>query len=99
MYNQNIIELIDYQKEESNYNLILEYADGGSLEKMLKKYVRFHIDHAIFYFIQICHSIKYIHFHNIVHRDLKPGNILITKDNIVKLCDFGHSVEIKIGEK
>jgi serine/threonine protein kinase len=34
-------------------------------------------------------SLKFLHSANVVHRDLKPGNILISSDCTVKLCDFG----------
>lgn len=34
-------------------------------------------------------SLKFLHTANVVHRDLKPGNILISSDCTVKLCDFG----------
>lgn len=33
----------------------------------------------------------YVHERGIVHRDLKPENILITKEGILKVCDFGVS--------
>ena len=34
-------------------------------------------------------SLKFLHSANVIHRDLKPGNILISSDCTVKLCDFG----------
>jgi len=34
-------------------------------------------------------SVKFLHTANVVHRDLKPGNILISSDCTVKVCDFG----------
>ena len=31
----------------------------------------------------------HIHSKNVIHRDIKPENILLSKNNVVKLCDFG----------
>jgi serine/threonine protein kinase len=38
---------------------------------------------------QICRGLRYAHNHSVIHRDIKPQNILIEKNNIVKLSDFG----------
>ena len=38
---------------------------------------------------QTLNAIYYCHIHNCIHRDVKPENILLTKEGIVKLCDFG----------
>ena len=38
---------------------------------------------------QLISALFYLHSHRILHRDMKPQNILIGKDGIVKLCDFG----------
>jgi len=34
-------------------------------------------------------SLDYCHSYDVVHRDVKPENLLISKENILKLCDFG----------
>ena len=38
---------------------------------------------------QLLRSIDYCHSHNIIHRDIKPENLLISRNGILKLCDFG----------
>ena len=38
---------------------------------------------------QLCEGLQHIHSHGIVFQDVKPGNIMITKDYIVKIIDFG----------
>ena len=51
------------------------------------------MDHTqIFYFIaQVLVAIMFMHEKNMLHRDIKTENIFLTKENIVKLGDFGIS--------
>ena len=40
---------------------------------------------------QILKAVSHIHTHNLIHRDLNPRNIMITKDNDVRIIDFSQS--------
>lgn len=42
--------------------------------------------------IQLLKGLEYLQLKNIIHRDLKPKNILVFKNNVVKICDFGMSI-------
>ena len=42
-------------------------------------------------FAQILNAIYFLHSHGVCHRDLKPSNIMVTDENIVKICDFNIS--------
>ncbi|KAF9966885.1 hypothetical protein BGZ73_000812, partial [Actinomortierella ambigua] len=68
--------------------LVMDYADGGSLQWAIKKNI---LDWPAKIRIaqEIVRGLDYIHQENVLHRDLKSGNVLLTKGMEVKLCDFG----------
>jgi len=88
----NILRLYSYFFDEWRIYLILEYAQGGELYKVLRKQGKFSEPVASKYIRQVIHALTYLHSKNIIHRDLKPENLLLHKDN-VKLADFGWCVQ------
>ncbi|MBM3764520.1 MAG: hypothetical protein FJW32_03930 [Acidobacteria bacterium] len=63
--------------------LVMELVDGETLPTPLP------VDKAIAYARQIADALEYAHDRNIIHRDLKPANIMITREGVVKVLDFG----------
>ncbi|MCP3967944.1 MAG: protein kinase [Lentisphaerae bacterium] len=85
----NIVRIFDYGFAGNNMPYILmEYVEGGPLTEYIKS-KKLTIEQRIRIFLQICRSVNHIHKFNVLHRDLKPGNIMISKDLVVKLTDFG----------
>jgi serine/threonine protein kinase len=69
-----------------------------NLEKLLKNAPdqRLRNWQANFYFKQLIDGLEYLHSLNIIHNDIKPGNLLITCDDVLKLCDFSISAKLNI---
>ncbi|PAA63245.1 hypothetical protein BOX15_Mlig000192g1 [Macrostomum lignano] len=86
----NIIGYFDSFEEDGVLLIEMEYADGGTLAQYLSD-CREPLSEkdALYYFQQIVSAIHHFHSHKILHRDLKTANIFLTKDNIVKVGDFG----------
>ena len=76
------------ETEDGQLFICMDYYEGESLKEKLKK-GRLELNEALDITLQICEGLKKAHEKNIVHRDIKPANILITKDGIVKILDFG----------
>ena len=92
--NKNIISFENFFYNKSRAILIMEYAEGGDLDKKIKAQMLvgpFKEERIISWFLEICEAIKYLHQRHIIHRDLKPLNIFLTIDNKIKLGDFGLS--------
>lgn len=87
--NPHIVHFYDYFKEGSAHYIVLEFVDGLSLDKLLKRKTRFSGEMALLIVYDACLALKYAHDHGIVHRDIKPGNILISRRGEIKLADFG----------
>ena len=70
--------------------LVMEYLPGGSLYNYLK-YHSISIGRCIKWMLDLSNGLSCIHNENILHRDLHLGNILISLDGTLKICDFGLS--------
>eukprot|EP00761_Pharyngomonas_kirbyi_P014472 gb/GECH01014502.1/.p1 GENE.gb/GECH01014502.1/~~gb/GECH01014502.1/.p1 ORF type:complete len:520 (+),score=163.89 gb/GECH01014502.1/:1-1560(+) len=73
--------------------IIMDFADGGDLHSIIHDSEGEYMleEDILDLFIQIAQGLSHIHENNILHRDLKTQNIFLTKDNVVKLGDFGIS--------
>lgn len=89
----NIVSIYDVGMEtvgdEDVYYIVMEYIDGKTLKELIKEEGMLSQNQALNYLIQIAEALKIAHNKNIIHRDIKSQNIMVTRDNRVKVTDFG----------
>ncbi|KAG2226649.1 hypothetical protein INT45_000996 [Circinella minor] len=87
----NICQLKEWVNEGDYYYMFLEYVDGGQLLDYIISHGKLREKQARKFARQIVSALDYCHRNSIVHRDLKIENILITRDEDIKIIDFGLS--------
>lgn len=86
----NIVKLLRYEETSTSFYLIMEYIDGIDLELHIKNVTGpISEPRAIEIMSTLLDAFGYAHEKGVVHRDIKPANIIITRDGIVKVLDFG----------
>lgn len=85
---EGIVRYITNFKQDGLLYLVMEYCEQGNLYNRNKVNV-LRSTEIIDFTIQIARTLAKVHKMNIVHHDIKPANILVTKDNKVKIADFG----------
>ena len=93
--NENIMKLYDVIDTPSNLYLVLEYINGVNLIQIIKNENPHFIkeERAKLLFSKVVKGISYCHKKNIFHRDIKLENILVLKDDTVKIIDFGFAIK------
>jgi serine/threonine protein kinase len=92
-----IVAIFDYDdRDPAGPYIAMEYVNGCALDEYVKQRAVPHLEDAISAMLQVLAGLEYAHRHDVVHRDIKPSNLLITRDGMVKITDFGIS---KIGPR
>ncbi len=85
----NIVSVFDVGTEGDLHYIVMEYVEGITLKEYLKESGALVWNKAVDFSIQICSALQHAHRKGIVHRDIKPHNIMLTKDDVLKVMDFG----------
>ena len=91
----HVLELYDsyFSPDGKAVGLVMPYVEAESVEEIVERFgsgLPDEIVAAISW--QVCQALSYAHVRSIVHRDVKPSNLLVTRNGLVKLCDFGIAV-------
>src|SRR5213594_2554491 len=84
----NIVTIYEVERIESTPFIVMELVDGKTLRDLLSEGV-LAVRRLLGIAVQIADGLARAHAAGIVHRDLKPENVMITKDGLVKILDFG----------
>ena len=89
----NSVKLIEVVEERGRVVLVQEFVGGRSLKQLMETPLDEAEKESIV--IQLVDIVAYAHEQRIMHRDIKPENILIKRDGLVKLLDYGVAKELK----
>ena len=86
----NIVTVYDVGNDGDTHYIVMEFVDGRDLKKLIREYGgALPVAKALELAIGICAGLGFAHRAELVHADVKPQNILLTKDEQVKITDFG----------
>jgi serine/threonine protein kinase len=85
----NIVTVHDVGSDGPTHYIVMEFVEGTDLKRVIKAEGAIAIDRAMNLAIQICGGIGFAHRAGLVHADVKPQNMLVTRDDVVKVTDFG----------
>jgi serine/threonine protein kinase len=94
LHQQNIVQVFDFDTQDDNYYMVMEYIEGGqSLKQLLlglaQRNERLPIEQTLDIVIKLADTLAYAHSLGMIHRDIKPANILMPGLDRPVLGDFG----------
>lgn len=85
----NIVTIYDVGKSDDSAYMAMEFMEGQLLRDILDAHTALSIDKIVDIVVQIAEGLAYAHENGIVHRDIKPANIMLVRDGVAKIMDFG----------
>ena len=100
LHHPNVVELVEVLNDSDHERLymVIQYCKHGPLMKKNMEDYHFEMHQVKQYARDILEGVRYIHDHHVCHRDIKPENLLLYRDGVVKISDFGVSEEFVDGE-
>ncbi|XP_014673937.1 PREDICTED: cyclin-dependent kinase 9-like [Priapulus caudatus] len=97
LYHENVVQLIEicrtkatqFNRNKSTFYLVFEFCEHDLAGLLSNFNVKFSLGEIKKVMQQLLNGLYFIHSNKILHRDMKAANILITKNGLLKLADFG----------
>lgn len=85
----NIVSVYDVSHSDDVEYIVMELIDGISLKQYMQRVGALKYKEVLDFSIQIAKALAHAHEKGIIHRDIKPQNIMLLKNGMVKVADFG----------
>ena len=86
---QNIVNVYDVSTRENIKYIVMEFVEGITLKNYMEHREVLNLREIISYTTQILRALDHAHKKGIIHRDIKPQNIMLLKNGVIKVMDFG----------
>ncbi len=89
MNHPNVATLYAFLVQDGAAYMVMEYVEGEGVDRMVQRRGPIPAAEALPLFRQALAGVAYAHRLGIVHRDLKPGNLMLNREGVLKVMDFG----------
>ena len=91
MNHPNIVTVYDADEVDGLFYIAMEYLEGQTLQSIMLEKRVVPGDQIVDIAKQVAAGLDYANEMKVIHRDIKPANIMITRQNVAKIMDFGIS--------
>jgi serine/threonine-protein kinase len=88
----NVVRVFDVGEDEGRPFIAMEYVEGETLAELLARRGRLPAAEVAKLGVQVCAALAAAHAAGLVHRDVKPQNLILGRDGVLRLGDFGIAV-------
>jgi serine/threonine protein kinase len=85
----NIITIYASGQHEHQPYMVMEYVEGDSLADIIRSRKTLPLADKLSYIEQLCAGLHFAHRAGIVHRDIKPANVMVDREGMLRILDFG----------